>query len=173
MLLYRALQYIKNNSGFRYTVYTPSLDKYPDRSQIAPWAVKAMEFMEVLGIVEPVSNNMIAPMGKCTIEEAVVAAQKSTFADELGWHQAVHWGGKEHIDGGAGWYCYEQPIIDRKGKIVMKDFVNGDRIWVSEPWIKFNPFTKKQGSSLLPFKDEITGATLFYHGGDFFPIKEL
>lgn len=102
--LYRALQWVKNNSDIEYTVYTPELGKYSDSHQLADWAVEAMGFMNTLGLISGTSGTTLSPNGTCTIEQAIMVACRSLNAGSIGWYQYV----KE----GSDWLHY------------------GDRIWV-------------------------------------------
>lgn len=102
--LYRALQWVKNNSDVEYTVYTPRLNKYTDSSQLGSWAVEAMGFMNALDLIKGVTDTTLAPNGTCTIEQAIVVACRSLDAGRIGWYQFVK--------AGSDWLHY------------------GDRLWI-------------------------------------------
>ena len=85
--IYRALQYVRDNSDIRYTTYTPALENYADNWAVADWAKTSLGFMNALGLVKGVSNTEISPNGTCTIEQAVAVANRSVNADEIGWYQ--------------------------------------------------------------------------------------
>lgn len=102
--LYRALQWVKNNSDVEYTIYTSRLNKYTDSGQLNSWAVEAMGFMNALDLIKGVTDTTLAPNGTCTIEQAIAVAYRSLDAGRIGWYQFVKDGGD--------WLCY------------------GDRLWI-------------------------------------------
>lgn len=171
-VIYNALQYVRNNTSIRYTIYTPDLDRYADKAQIAPETLKAMGFTHKLGIIKETGKTTLEPLKDCLIEDAVIAAYRGYFADELGWYQCV--GPKERGYAGSdgGWgakYVRSQP--ENNGQIILRNYENGDRIWVSEPWIERDQFRKRR--SIIPFTDEYTGTTVFVSAQDFLPVKDL
>ena len=85
--IYRALMYVRDNTDIRYTTYTPALEKYSDSWAVQNWAKASLGFMNALGLVKGVSDTAIDPDGTCTIEQAVVVANRSVTADEIGWYQ--------------------------------------------------------------------------------------
>ena len=86
--LYRALQYVKDNSYTDYSIYDSKLGSYSDAGQIAGWATDSMAFMNALGLVNG-SDNKLMPSASCTIEQALLVALRSLDAGELGWYQCV------------------------------------------------------------------------------------
>jgi hypothetical protein len=158
--IFNAIQYIKNNSDIRYTAYTPDLDGFTDKGQIADWALEAMGFTHKLGIIKGTGKTAIEPLKACSIEDAVVAAHRGFYADELGWYQCRKAGSKQ---------MQSQPAYN--GEIVINSYDLGDRIWVSEPPVERGFL--RGGGRFLPLTDPYTGATLFVSRDDFFPIKNL
>lgn len=174
--MYKALQWVKKNSKIRYTTYTSHLEDYKDCGQIADWAVEAMGFMNALNLVKGTTKNTLEPLKSCTIEEAVVLAQKCFYAEELGWYQCISPYEKGFSGSAMGATStlvkqfQSQPVYD--GQIIINSFDNSDRIWVSEPWIGINQFKTAQKDAFLPTIDKHTGTTIFVGGEEFLPIKD-
>ncbi len=121
--IYRALMYVRDNSGIRYTIYTPQLEKYSDNWAIQDWARTPMGFMNALGFVKGVSDTAIDPDAGCTIEQAILVAYRSLFAEEIGWYQMVN--------NKSANYQFE-PYEDYSGDNRTQATVEyGDRIWVT------------------------------------------
>lgn len=161
--IFNALQYVKRNSSIRYTVYTPELDKFSDKSQIAPWALEAMGFTHKLGIIEAVTKNTIEPLKACSIEEAVIAAHRGYYADEIGWYQCNP---DVYLE-----LLWAQP--EKRGVFAISTYTAGDRIWVDKPWIGRCRKKIRIEQAMLPFLDEYSGTRVYADGGHFLPIKEL
>ena len=85
--LYRALQYVKDNSDTEYSVYTSQLGNYSDASQLQSWAVAPMAFMNAFGLIKGTSDTTLSPNNPCTIEQALIVALRSLDAGLLGWYQ--------------------------------------------------------------------------------------
>ena len=85
--LYRALQYVKNNSDTEYTIYDSKLSSYSDAGQIESWAREPMAFMNALNLIQGTSGTTLSPNNSCTIEQAVIVALRSLDAGMLGWYQ--------------------------------------------------------------------------------------
>lgn len=159
--IYRALMYVRDNSGIRYTIYTPQLEKYSDSSAIQDWARTPMGFMNALGLVKGVSDTAIAPNGECTIEQAILVAYRSLFAEEIGWYQMVN--------NEAENYEFE-PYSDYSGDNRTQTSVEyGDRIWVTSV-DSVNPAYDGFLKTSYPYFPE---RTAWVNGEDFKPIKDL
>ena len=52
---------LKKNSNIKYTIYTPELDVFTDKGDIADWVLEAMGFMHVRSDKEPCKDNHSAP----------------------------------------------------------------------------------------------------------------
>ena len=87
--IYRALQYVKNNSDYTYTSYTSKLDSYSDNALIQDWAREPMAFMNALDLIKGISDTEISPDSNCTIEQALIVAERSTYANQIGWYQTI------------------------------------------------------------------------------------
>lgn len=171
--IYNSLQWVKNHSGIRYSPYTPDLDKYSDKSQISDWALKAMGFIHKFGIIKETSKATIEPLKACPIQDAVVAAYRGYFVDELGWYQCIRPDERGYAGSNGGWsnkYCRVQPGGDG-ARASLCTYENGDRYWVSEPWPGRG--MKRERETLIPITDEFSGTTLLVPSQDFLPIKEL
>ena len=178
---FNALQYIKEHSSVRYTVYTPNLDIYSDKGKIADWALEAMGFMNALGFVKGTTKNTIDPLRVCTIEEAVVLAHKCFYADELGWYQCIRPDERGYAGSPGGAYdvlgiqknITAFPVPYAHADIIIWGFDNGSRFWVGENWIGRGLLRKSQKEVMLPIVDKYTGTTVFVPGEEFLPIKDI
>ncbi len=126
--LYRALQYVKNNSDTEYTIYDSKLGYYSDFTQIADWATEAMAFMNALGLVNGTTDTTLAPNAGCTIEQALIVAQRSLDAGGIGWYQCISSFGSD------GYYSSHHMAL----------YTYGDRVW----------FTSSQGECVDPYGNE-------------------
>ena len=86
--LYQALMYAKKNKNVRYTPYESKLARYSDSASIADWAKEAAAFMDALGLVEGSSRTKFLPEETLTIEQALVIANNSLDAPNIGWYQS-------------------------------------------------------------------------------------
>lgn len=86
--LYQALMYAKKNKNVRYTPYESKLARYSDSASIADWAKEAAAFMDALGLVEGSSRTKFLPEEILTIEQALVIANNSLDAPNIGWYQS-------------------------------------------------------------------------------------
>ena len=178
---FNALQYIKEHSSVRYTVYTPNLDIYSDKGKIADWALEAMGFMNALGFVKGSTKNTIDPLRVCTIEEAVVLAHKCFYADELGWYQCIRPDERGYAGSPGGAYdplgikktITAFPVPYASAGNIIWGYDNGSRFWVGENWIGRGLLRKSQKEVMLPIVDKYTGTTVFVSGEEFLPIKDI
>ena len=178
---FNALQYIKEHSSVRYTVYTPNLDIYSDKGKIADWALEAMGFMNTLGFVKGTTKNTIDPLRVCTIEEAVVLAHKCFYADELGWYQCIRPDERGYAGSPGGAYDPKGiqkmitafPVPYASAGNIIWGYDNGSRFWVGENWIGRGLLRKSQKEVMLPIVDKYTGTTVFVSGEEFLPIKDI
>lgn len=86
--LYQALMYAKKNKNVRYTPYESKLARYSDNASIADWAKEAAAFMDALGLVEGPSRTKFLPEETLTIEQALIVANNSLDAPNIGWYQS-------------------------------------------------------------------------------------
>ena len=85
---YQALMYAKKNKNVRYTPYESKLAWYSDNAGIADWAKDAAAFMDALGLIEGSSRTKFLPEETLTIEQALVIANNSLDAPNIGWYQS-------------------------------------------------------------------------------------
>ena len=85
---YQALMYAKKNKNVRYTPYESKLARYSDNASIEDWAKEAAAFMDALGLVEGSSRTKFLPEETLTIEQALVIANNSLDAPNIGWYQS-------------------------------------------------------------------------------------
>lgn len=81
---YQALMYAKKNKNVRYTPYESKLSRYSDSASIEDWAKEAAAFMDALGLVEGSSRTKFLPEETLTIEQALVIANNSLDAPNIG-----------------------------------------------------------------------------------------
>ena len=87
--LYQALMYAKKNKNVRYTPYESKLARYSDSTQISDWAKEAVAFMDVLGLIEGETRTKFSPAeNDYTIEQALIVANNSLDAPNIGWYQS-------------------------------------------------------------------------------------
>lgn len=108
--LYRALQYVKQNSDTEYTVYDSKLGSYTDAGELADWSRDAMVFMNALGLINGTSDTTLSPNLSCTIEQALIVADRSLDAGDIGWYQFVGEGIGAYDPPGSGYFTYGERI---------------------------------------------------------------
>ena len=133
--LYRALQYVKNNSDTEYTVYDSKLGYYSDFTQIADWAKASMAFMNALGLVNGTTETTLSPNAPCTIEQALIVAYRSLDAGYIGWYQ-----------------CAKTVKAFGKYSDLSTHYAYGDRVWItSSSGHCTDPYGKPSGVDLRDF----------------------
>ena len=86
---YQALMYAKKNKNVRYTPYESKLARYSDNASIADWAKEAAAFMDALGLIEGETITKFSPAENAyTIEQALIVANNSLDAPNIGWYQS-------------------------------------------------------------------------------------
>jgi hypothetical protein len=177
--IHRALMYVRDNTNIRYTTYTPALEKYTDSWAVQSWAEIPMGFMNALGLVKGVSDTEISPDGTCTIEQAVVVANRSVNADQIGWYQ-IPISSEQRFLGFAGDYfenCYYYAPTDHAPTQTL--VFHSDRIWVDIPTsggqkLSENPdMIASMKSRMLATVDPYTGDRAWVPEILYRPIKEL
>ena len=172
--IYRAMEYIKKNSSIRYTIWSPQLDQFTDKGQIAQYAFEPMAFLNVLGLIKGTTKTTISPNNNCTIEEAVILTKKSYHADRLGLYQCLRPDERGYAGSPGGWWNKLVRVFPHgDSEVAIRDYSNFDRIWVDEDWIAIDMYKPKQSRVHLSFIDEYTGTHVFVDGQDFLPIKDL
>lgn len=133
--LYRALQYVKQNSDTEYTVYDSKLGYYSDFPQIADWATQSMAFMNALGLINGTTDTTLAPNAPCTIEQALIVAYRSLDAGYIGWYQ-----------------CAKTVKGFGKYSDLATHYTYGDRVWItSSSGHCTDPYGKPSGVDLRDF----------------------
>lgn len=173
--LYRALQYVRNNSDIRYTVYDSALSKYTDAKEIPDWAVKSMEFMNALELIKGTSDTTIAPNNTCTIEQALIVAYRSLDADEIGWYQSLnefHKNSRGYLGGTTNKFF----SIGIGGTAAFSSYTHADRYWSNKPHNPANLLDGKdiwRESNALPVLEPYTKIQSAVPLEDFMPIKDV
>ena len=160
--LYRALQYVKENSTVRYTAYTSNLGSYADSGSIESWAKEPMAFMNALGLIGGTSASTLSPANQCTIEQALVVANRSLDADQIGWYLV-----RSDKELRGHWVGIFAPFKTANYSAALT-YAPGEKYWVAD--IRRSDFSKT--SDMLYVTDPYTGARLTAYAENFTPIRE-
>lgn len=179
VFLRNALRYVEKNSDYRYTSYTSQLSKYKDSWQIASWAKDSMAFMNALGLINGTSSTTLSPADKCTIEQALLVAENSVYAHQIGWYQAAPVTNIYDYNNSTG--EHER----REGAYTSFDSTNaslhpGDLVWVTgkltgvSDLLATDPSTTVDDcvySAYLPGINPYTGQTMYLRYRDLIPVR--
>ncbi|MGN0507534.1 MAG: S-layer homology domain-containing protein [Lachnospiraceae bacterium] len=163
-VFYRVLQYVKENSSYRYTDYTSNLSAYTDSGELKSWAVEAMAFMNALGLLEGTSDTTLSPNAICTIEQAVAVAYRSIYAHQIGWYQATESVRYQSGTGGVTTYI----TLDKGERI----WVTGNRIGYSDTLLDQNKGAYKGSYCYFPVVEPHTGETCYISATKLKPIRD-
>lgn len=159
--IYRALQYVKDNSTVRYTAYTSKLGSYSDSGSIASWASEPLAFMNALGLIQGTTGTTISPTTNCTIEQALIVANRSLDAGEIGWYLVRTDKALRGI--WVGWFA---PFKTANYDAALT-YVPGEKYWAT------GVRTASQSKNdTLTVTDPYTGATLTAYAENFVAIRE-
>ena len=152
--IHRTLLYLEQNTELAYSEYESRLPKYTDHAQIKEWAKEPMAFCNALELIDPKTATTLAPNEVCTIELALVAAERGTMAHRTGWYQAVSPG--ELGD-------FLSSIGERNHYTFVSTFGNCDRIWASR--------VKNGMYNSLPTIEPFTGSRCYVDAQALHPIR--
>ena len=152
--IHRTLLYLEQNTELAYSEYESRLPKYTDHTQIKEWAKEPMAFCNALELIDPKTATTLAPNEVCTIELALVTAERGTMAHRTGWYQAVSPG--EYDD-------FLETIDEGNHYTFVSTFGNCDRIWASR--VKYGMYNK------LPTIEPITGSRCYVDAQALHPIR--
>lgn len=152
--IHRTLLYLEQNTELAYSEYESRLPKYTDHAQIKEWAKEPMAFCNALEVIDPKTATTLAPNEVCTIELALVTAERGTMAHRTGWYQAVS-------IGELGDFC--SPIGERNHYTFVSTYGNCDRIWASR--------VKNGIYNYLPTIEPITGSRCYVDAQALHPIR--
>lgn len=150
----RTLLYLEQNSELAYSEYESKLSKYTDQAQIAAWGKEPMAFCNALELLDPKTATTLAPNEICSIELALVTAERATMAHRTGWYQVVAPG--EVRD-------FLAPIGVRNNYTFVSSFGNCDRIWASR--VRYGMY------KYLPTTEPFTGSRCFVDAEVMHPIR--
>ena len=173
--LYRALQYVRNHSDIRYTVYESALGNYTDSNQIHSWAKEPMAFMNALGLIKGTTDTTLAPGNNCTIEQALIVAYRSLDADEIGWYQSLnefHNNPRGYLGGTTNKFF----SVGIGGVAAFSSYTNADRYWCNKPFDPANNLDSNdiwKETNALPVLEPYTGIQSAVPREDFMPIKDV
>ena len=179
VFLRSTLRYVEKNSDYSYTSYTSQLSKFKDSSQIAGWAKESLAFMNALGLITGTSDTTLSPTNTCTIEQAVLVAENSVYAHQIGWYQAAPVTNVYEYDESTGEYVREA------GAYTSFDSTNaslhpGDLVWITgkltgvSDLLATAPDTTVDQcvySSYLPGINPYTGQIMYLHYRDLIPVR--
>ena len=161
--LYRTLRYVEKNSDYAYTSYTSKLASYKDNGQIQSWAKEPMAFMNALGLITGTTATTLAPNGTCTIEQAIIVAERSVYAHQIGWYQVT---AEDY-----SLFCLDPAA----GTVVNAALRPGDLVWVTGRrqgnYNEFTDPTENLPYTFVPAINPYTGQTLYLFNRDLRPIR--
>lgn len=152
--IHRTLLYLEQNTELAYSEYESRLPKYTDHTQIKEWAKEPMAFCNALEVIDPKTATTLAPNEVCTIELALVTAERGTMAHRTGWYQVVSPG--ELKD-------FLIPGHRRNHYTFVSTFGNCDRIWASR--------VTNGRYKVLPTTEPFTGARCYVDAQVMHPIR--
>lgn len=158
--IYRALQYVKANSDILYTPYTSKLASYTDNGQLSSWAQEPMAFMNALGLISGTSATTLSPDSNCTVEQALIVAERSLNAHKIGWYIV-----RTDKSLRENWFNY-CTFYTTAGAKTQYNYVAGEVIWMTD-WRDSN----KVGGDLITIDPE-SGLKVAATGDNFIPIRE-
>ena len=178
VFLRSTLRYVEKNSDYSYTSYTSQLSKFKDSSQIAGWAKESLAFMNALGLITGTSDTTLSPTNTCTIEQAVLVAENSVYAHQIGWYQAAPVTNVYEYDESTGEYVREA------GAYTSFDSTNaslhpGDLVWITGKLTGVSELLAETGataedcvySAYLPGINPYTGQIMYLLYRDLIPVR--
>lgn len=152
--VHRTLMYIERNSDLAYSEYEPKLSKYADNAQVKEWAKEPMGFCDTFELIDPKTATTLAPNETCSIEQALVTAERATMAHRTGWYMAAY------ID---EIYNFRSSAGLRNLYTIHSSFGNCDQIWADR--IRNGMYDK------LPSTEPFTGSRCYIDAGVMHPIR--
>lgn len=152
--VHRTLMYIERNSDLAYSEYEPKLSKYADNAQVKEWAKEPMGFCDVFELIDPKNATTLAPNETCSIEQALVTAERATMAHRTGWYMAAY------IDE-FGNFLSSWGV--RNLYTIHSSFGSCDQIWAGR--IRNGMYDK------LPSTEPFTGSRCYIDAGVMHPIR--
>lgn len=152
--VHRTLMYLERNSDLAYSEYEPKLSKYADNAQVKEWAKEPMGFCDALELIDPKTATTLAPNETCSIEQALVTAERATMAHRTGWYMAAYI--DEFID-------FKSPAGLRNLYTIHSSFGSCDQIWTGR--IRNGMYDK------LPSTEPFTGSRCYIDAGVMHPIR--
>lgn len=152
--VHRTLMYIERNSDLAYSEYEPKLSKYADNAQVKEWAKEPMGFCDTFELIDPKTATTLAPNETCSIEQALVTAERATMAHRTGWYMAAY------ID---EVYNFKSSAGLRNLYTIHSSFGSCDQIWTDR--IRNGMYDK------LPSTEPFTGSRCYIDAGVMHPIR--
>lgn len=158
-LIYRAMRYVEKNSKYTYTDYESHLSAYTDCGQLNEWAKEPMAFMEALELIDPTAPSAMSPQGNCSLELALVTAERATMAQHTGWAQVIGVGEKDEF---ISLVSTNDALGFMPGAPSSSTLGYSDRVWVY----------RQKGAVATPvIKDHFTGQKLYFNGEFLRPVR--
>jgi hypothetical protein len=130
--------------------------------------------MNALGLVKGVSTTAIDPNGKCTIEQAVVVANRSVNADQIGWYQMPLSTEEGLLTSASEVYESRYYHAPDDHAPTQTAYYNSTRIWVDTPASGGQKASENPCyTDMLITVDPFTGEKAWVPATNFRPIKEL
>lgn len=168
--LYRALNYVEQNSDYKYTNYDSKLGNYTDSWSVQSWAEDAMAFMNALDLIKGNTDTTLNPDGLCTIEQAVAVADRCVYAHQLGWYQVAPHKFSYNSDKGT-WGGHDHTYLTKSCR-----FLEGKYIWVTGRRYNLKYTFDIAGKSVeegqLPFWNAYTGQIMGIDYQDVIPVRD-
>ena len=177
--LRRTLQYVEKNSNYSYTSYTSKLDSYTDNAQVQSWAREPMAFMNALDLVKGTTATTLNPNGTCTIEQAVIVAERSVYAHQIGWYQAAPVTNIYSYNDSTGEHEREAGEYTSFGS-TNASLHPGDLVWITgklvgvSDLIAATPGSTVEDcvySAYIPGINPYTGQSMYLHYRDLIPVR--
>ncbi len=169
--LYRALRYVENNSDYKYTSYNSKLANYTDSVQVQSWAEEAMAFMNALDLIKGTTDNTLNPNGLCTIEQAIIVAERSVYAHQIGWYQVDPY--KTIFNGNTKEWEAQHSYSEIDYNTTLHQ---GDYVWVTgRRYGVYNNFSDEKHNlpyTYAPIINPFNGQIAEIKNGDIIPVRD-
>ena len=119
--------------------------------------------MNALGLITGTSAATLNPNGKCTIEQAVIVAERSIYAHQIGWYQVT---AEDYSS-----FCFDPA----KGTQVNAALRPGDMVWVTGRRLGvYNEFTDPSDNlpyTFVPAINPYTNQVMYLSNRDLRPVR--
>ena len=155
------------------------LSGYSDAGLVSSYATEALSWANATGLITGTTATTLNPNGTCTIEQAVIVAERSVYAHQIGWYQAAPVTNVYSYNGSTG------EIEREDGEYTSFDSTNaslhpGDLVWITgkltgvSNLLATAPGTTVDQcvySAYLPGINPYTGQIMYLHYRDLIPVR--